>query len=117
MTEGHPDKVADQVSDALLDRFLAEDPSARVACETLVARDLIVLAGEVSSTAAIDQAGLEQLARQVVREIGYTDPDPVAGFCADTCEVHFRLGAQSGDIARGVVGAGGAAQLIGAGGS
>jgi len=90
VTGGHPDKMADQISDAVLDCFLAEDPHARVACETLVARDLIVLAGEITSTAAIDGDDLERVARRVVREIGYTDP--AAGFSADSCEVHLRIG-------------------------
>jgi S-adenosylmethionine synthetase len=113
VTEGHPDKLADQISDAVLDRFLAEDPKARVACETLVARDLIVLAGEISSTAAVGDDELEHLARAVVRDVGYTDP--ASGFSADSCEVWLRIGAQSPEIARGVDHAADAPALIGAG--
>jgi S-adenosylmethionine synthetase len=96
VTEGHPDKVADQISDAVLDAVLAVDPAARVACETLVTRDLIMLAGEISANGAVDY---EQVARETVRRIGYTDPG--LGF-HDGCEVQVRLVEQSPDIARGV---------------
>jgi S-adenosylmethionine synthetase len=99
VTEGHPDKVADQISDAILDAFLSEDHAARVACETLVARGLIVIAGEVSASGA-DRVDVEAVARDVVRRIGYVDPE--MGFAADDCEIQLRLSPQSPDIARGV---------------
>ena len=94
---GHPDKVADQVSDGVLDALLAQDPRSRVACETLCTTDFLILAGEITSQAKVDY---ESVARQVVREIGYTDND--IGFNADTCEVEVRLHTQSPDIAQGV---------------
>jgi S-adenosylmethionine synthetase len=96
VTEGHPDKVADQISDAVLDAVLSEDPAARVACETLVTRDLIMLAGEITANSSVDY---ERVARETVRRIGYTDPS--LGF-HDGCEVQVRLVEQSPDIARGV---------------
>lgn len=71
VSEGHPDKIADQVSDAILDAALTQDKHARVACETLVKTNLMVIAGEMSTTANID---VEQVARNTVRDIGYTDP-------------------------------------------
>src|SRR5947199_10113127 len=82
VTEGHPDKVADQISDAILDAFLREDPSSRVACETLVARDLIVIAGEITSLGS-DRVDVEAIARDVGRRIGYVDAE--TGFSADEC--------------------------------
>ncbi|REJ73990.1 MAG: methionine adenosyltransferase [Planctomycetota bacterium] len=94
---GHPDKVSDQVSDGVLDALLAQDATSRVACETLCTTDYLVLAGEITSQADVDY---EQVARDVVREIGYTSDD--IGFNADTCEVNVRLHQQSGDIAMGV---------------
>jgi S-adenosylmethionine synthetase len=94
---GHPDKVSDQVSDGVLDALLAQDPMSRVACETLCTTDLLVLAGEIASNA---QADYEQIARDVVRSIGYTSDD--IGFNADTCTVDVKLHSQSGDIAMGV---------------
>jgi S-adenosylmethionine synthetase len=97
VTEGHPDKVADQISDAILDAHLAQDPNARVACETLVAPGLIVLAGEVTSFASVD---VETIARAVVRDIGYDDP--ALGFAAGEVEVIDRIGAQSKEIGAGV---------------
>ena len=97
VSQGHPDKVSDQVSDGILDALLAQDPMARVACETLCTTDLIVLSGEIRTNAQVDY---EAIARQVVREIGYTSSD--IGFNADTCEVMCRLHAQSPDIAQGV---------------
>ena len=98
--EGHPDKVADRISDAVLDAHLARDADARVACETLVTQDFICVAGEVRSSAVIPPEEIERIARHAVADIGYTDPD--AGFSADTAEVHVRLHAQSGEIARAV---------------
>jgi len=95
--EGHPDKVADQVSDAILDALIAQDPMSRVACETLTTTGLIVVAGEITTKAQIDY---REVARQAVRDIGYTDP--MAGFDADSCGVMITIGRQSPDIAQGV---------------
>ena len=97
VAEGHPDKVADQVSDAILDAVLAQDPHGRVACETLVKNNTVVLAGELSTTADIDPVAIT---RRAIREIGYTDPD--TGFDADTCTVQVLLSQQSPEIAQGV---------------
>ncbi|MCM8534576.1 MAG: methionine adenosyltransferase [Lentisphaeraceae bacterium] len=97
VSEGHPDKVSDQVSDAILDACLAQDPESRVACETLCTTDLVVIAGELTTNAKVD---FEAVARQAIRDIGYTSND--IGFCADTCEVQVRLHSQSADIAQGV---------------
>jgi S-adenosylmethionine synthetase len=94
---GHPDKVSDQVSDGILDALLAQDPMSRVACETLCTTDLLVLAGEITTSAKIDYV---EVARQVIREIGYTSDD--IGFNADSCRVFCALHSQSGDIAMGV---------------
>ena len=94
---GHPDKLADQISDGVLDAILAQDPNSRVACETMVTTDLCVLAGEIRTNADVDY---EKIARQVIREVGYTHND--IGFDADTCEVIVRLHEQSADIAMGV---------------
>jgi S-adenosylmethionine synthetase len=94
---GHPDKVADQVSDGVLDALLQKDPQSRVACETLCTTDLVVLAGEITTCANIDYV---EVARSVVRDIGYTSDD--VGFNADTCRVFLALHSQSGDIAMGV---------------
>src|SRR5947209_6158514 len=82
---GHPDKVADQISDAILDHCLKADPTSRVACETLVTTDLAVVAGEITTRANLSRSTLDDLIREVVREIGYTDP--AIGFAADTCQV------------------------------
>ena len=97
---GHPDKVADQLSDAVLDHCLAADPMSRVACETLVTTDLVVVAGEVTSKADLSPATVEKIVRAAIREIGYVDP--AIGFAADTCKVHCHLHAQSSYIAMGV---------------
>ena len=96
VSEGHPDKVCDQISDAVLDAHLAGDPSSRVACETLCATNLIVMAGEITSAHAVDY---EKVARQVAREIGYVGTE---GFDADKVEVITRLVRQSPDISQGV---------------
>ena len=96
VSEGHPDKVCDQVSDAVLDAILASHKTARVACETLVKNNLIVLAGEITTTASID---FDKVARQVVRDIGYSDE---MGFGPDTCTVLTAIGQQSPHIAQGV---------------
>ena len=97
VTEGHPDKMADQISDAILDRLLAADPLARVACETLVTTGMVVLAGEITSTATVNTP---EVVRETIREIGYTDGSH--GFDADTCAVLTALDPQSPDIAMGV---------------
>jgi S-adenosylmethionine synthetase len=97
---GHPDKVADQVSDAILDHCLAADPHSRVACETLVTTDLVVVAGEITSKADLSPAAVERVVRDAVREIGYVDPK--IGFAADTCKVLNHLHPQSPNIGMGV---------------
>src|SRR5579862_173163 len=81
---GHPDKVADQISDAVLDHCLKADPTSRVACETLVTTDLVVVAGEVTTKAWLSRAVIDDLVRDAIREIGYVDP--TIGFAADTCQ-------------------------------
>ena len=97
VSEGHPDKVADQISDAVLDAILAQDPKGRVAAETLVATDLCVLAGEITTTAKVDY---EQIARETIARIGYNNPE--WGFSADSCKLVLNYGQQSPDIAQGV---------------
>jgi S-adenosylmethionine synthetase len=94
---GHPDKMCDQISDAVLDAMLAQDPGSRVACETLTTTGLILVAGEVTTKAQVE---IQPLARQVVQEIGYTDSS--MGFDAATCAVMVALGRQSPDISQGV---------------
>jgi S-adenosylmethionine synthetase len=97
VTEGHPDKIADQISDGVLDAVLREDPYGRVACETLVNTGLIVVSGEISTTAHID---VHEIARETVRRIGYDDA--AYGFDANTCAVMNAIDRQSPDIAQGV---------------
>jgi S-adenosylmethionine synthetase len=97
VTEGHPDKVADQVSDAVLDALLTEDPKSRVACETLVTTGLALIAGEITTTARIDY---QDVVRETIRDIGYTDAS--MGFDYKTCAVMVTLDRQSPDIAMGV---------------
>jgi S-adenosylmethionine synthetase len=97
VSEGHPDKLADQVSDAILDALLSEDPRSRVACETLVTTGLVVLAGEITTNARIDYA---DIARDTIRRIGYDSSE--MGFDYRTCGVAVALGRQSPDIAMGV---------------
>ena len=99
---GHPDKVADQISDAVLDFCLEHDPLSRVACETLVTTNLVVVAGEITTGAPLLTANIDRLVRETIREIGYNDNDPSVGFAADTCNVQNHLHAQSRDIAVGV---------------
>jgi len=99
VSEGHPDKIADQISDAILDALLAEDPQSRVAIETLVTSGLVVLTGEVTSQARVEP---RQIAREVIRDIGYTDPR--LRFDADSCGVISSIHEQSSDITRGVDG-------------
>lgn len=97
VSEGHPDKVADQISDAVLDAILAQDRGCRVACETLVKTGMVLIAGEVSTSAWVD---MEQLVRKTVKSIGYNNPE--LGFDGDSCSVLTAIGKQSEDIARGV---------------
>jgi S-adenosylmethionine synthetase len=97
VTEGHPDKVSDNISDAVLDEILAHDPAARVACETLVTTGLVVVAGEITTKHYFD---VQRVARQTIKEIGYTDSG--MGFSWDTCGVMVTLDKQSPDIAQGV---------------
>ncbi len=97
VSEGHPDKIADQVSDSILDAILAQDPKARVACETLVTTGMVVIAGEITTNAVINYS---EIARNTIREIGYTDSE--MGFDADTCAVLVSLDRQSPDISQGV---------------
>ena len=94
---GHPDKLADQISDSILDAMLAQDPTSRVACETMVTTGLAVIAGEITSKAKVD---VEKIVRDVIREVGYTSDE--IGIGADTCEVLVKLDQQSPDIAQGV---------------
>ncbi len=94
---GHPDKLADQISDGVLDAYLAQDPHSRVACETLVTTGLAVVAGEITSRGTIDY---QQVVRDVIRSVGYTDDE--MGIAADTCSVLVAVGKQSRDIAMGV---------------
>lgn len=97
VTEGHPDKIADQISDAILDACLAEDPYSRVACETLTCTGLVVIAGEITTKAYVD---FQSLVRSTVAEIGYTHSE--YGFDSNTCAVISTINKQSPDIAQGV---------------
>ena len=97
VTEGHPDKIADQISDGVLDAVLRDDPYGRVACETLVNTGLIVVSGEISTDTYVD---IQEIARETVRKIGYTDAE--LGFSADSCAVLNAIDKQSPDIAQGV---------------
>ena len=97
VSEGHPDKMADQISDAVLDAILAEDPNARVACETLTKTGMVLLSGEITTFAVLDY---EKIVRDTVRDIGYVGSD--MGFDAETCAVLNAIGKQSPDIAQGV---------------
>ena len=98
VSEGHPDKVADQISDAVIDTIFKQDPRARIACETMINTGMIVLSGEITTSASIDY---QATARDVVREIGYTCSSEM-GFDADSCAVLLALDRQSADIAQGV---------------
>lgn len=100
VTEGHPDKVCDQISDAFLDEFLKQDPDSRVAVETLVTTGFVAVAGEVTSKAQFDKKAQEETVRKVIREIGYDRPE--LEFDANTCEVMLRLHTQSPDISQGI---------------
>ena len=97
VTEGHPDKVCDQISDAVLDAIYAQDPEARVACETCASTDLVLVMGEITTTADVD---IEGIVRSTVKRIGYDGAD--GGFNADTCKVITSINRQSPDIALGV---------------
>ncbi|AEY01426.1 S-adenosylmethionine synthetase [Oceanimonas sp. GK1] len=97
VSEGHPDKIADQISDAVLDAIIKQDPKARVACETYVKTGMVIVGGEISTSAWVD---IEELARRTVRDIGYTSSD--MGFDGDSCAVLNAIGKQSPDIAMGV---------------
>jgi S-adenosylmethionine synthetase len=97
VTEGHPDKICDQVSDGVLDAIIAQDPMARVACETSVTTGLVLVSGEITTTAVVD---VTAVVRETLRRIGYTDP--TCGFDADACAVLVAIGKQSPDIAQGV---------------
>ncbi|MBX5442332.1 MAG: methionine adenosyltransferase, partial [Solirubrobacteraceae bacterium] len=92
VTEGHPDKVADQISDGVLDAVLAADPAGRVACETLVNTGLVVVSGEISTQTYVD---VQEIARETIRRIGYVDAD--LGFSADSCAVINAIDKQSPD--------------------
>ncbi len=107
---GHPDKIADQISDAVLDAVMAEDPNGRVACEALVTTGLAVVAGEMTTTAVLDVPGI---VRQTIRDIGYTDA--AYGFDADSCGVIVTVKGQSPDISRGVTEGTGLHKEMGAG--
>jgi len=97
VTEGHPDKVADAISDAVLDELLRKDPHSRVACETMVTTGLATIFGEITTTAWVD---LREIVRQTIRRIGYTEAG--IGFDAESCGVLNAVGQQSRDIAQGV---------------
>lgn len=97
VSEGHPDKIADQISDAVLDAILEQDPKARVACETFVKTGMVLVGGEITTSAWVD---IEEITRKTVREIGYTHSD--MGFDADSCAVLNAIGKQSPDINQGV---------------
>jgi len=97
VSEGHPDKVADQISDAVLDEILRQDPNARVACETLIKTGAAIVAGEITTSAWVD---LEDVVRKTITDIGYNSSD--VGFDGETCAVMSLIGKQSADIAQGV---------------
>ena len=97
VTEGHPDKICDQISDAILDELLRKDPNSRVACETTVTTGLVLVAGEISTSAYVD---IPKLVRKTVQDIGYTRAK--YGFDCDTCAVITSIDEQSVDIAMGV---------------
>lgn len=100
VTEGHPDKVCDQISDAILDEYLRQDPDSRVAIETMATTGFVAVAGEVTSKAKFNEKEQDELVRKVIREIGYDKPE--LEFDANTCEIMLRLHAQSPDISQGI---------------
>ena len=97
VSEGHPDKVCDQISDAVLDAYLKEDPDSRVACETMIKNNLVIIAGEITSDGNPD---LEPIVRNVINDIGYNDDN--LGFNGNTCDFINHITKQSPDIAQGV---------------
>lgn len=97
VTEGHPDKISDNISDAILDALMEQDPMSRVACETAITTDFVLIMGEITTMANVD---FEKIARDTIREIGYDDPEK--GFDCNTCQVKVLLDQQSADIAMGV---------------
>ncbi|SVB30665.1 uncharacterized protein METZ01_LOCUS183519, partial [marine metagenome] len=97
VSEGHPDKVADQISDSIVDAIFSEDTTARIACETMINTGMVVLSGEITTSANIDY---QTVARNTIREIGYTSE--AMGFDSDSCEVLVSIDKQSPDIAQGV---------------
>jgi S-adenosylmethionine synthetase len=100
VTAGHPDKVADQISDAVLDYIYTNDPMGRVACETLLAKELVVVAGEITTKTKLNHEIIEKIVRKTLKQIGYTTPE--SGIGADTCKVITSVSKQSPDIAMGV---------------
>jgi len=110
VTEGHPDKVSDGISDAILDALLAQDPKSRVACETMVSTGMVVISGEITTTASVDYA---EIVREKIKKIGYDQPHE--GFAFDTCAVLVSLDKQSPDISQGVTAGDGLHQEQGAG--
>ena len=101
VTEGHPDKICDQISDAILDEYLRQDPDSRVAVETMVTTGFVVVAGEVTSKANFDKNSQEELIRKIIREIGYDKPE--LEFDSNSCEIILKLHAQSPNISQGVL--------------
>ena len=97
VTEGHPDKMCDQISDAVLDELIKQDPLSRVACETFVTVGLVIVGGEITSKGYVD---LPKLVRPLIKDIGYTDPK--YGFSAEACAILNAIGTQSPDISQGV---------------
>jgi len=100
VTEGHPDKICDQISDAFLDEYLRQDPDSRVAIETMTTTDFVAVVGEVTSTAKFDKQEQEEIVRKTIREIGYDNPELL--FDANSCEIMIRLHKQSPNISQGV---------------
>ena len=107
---GHPDKLADRISDGILDALLEQDPNSRVACETMVTTGMAVIAGEISTKARVSYS---DVVREVINEVGYTDDQ--MGICGDTCAVMVSLDTQSPDIAQGVDSDDASGKEIGAG--
>src|SRR5881296_3792612 len=97
VNDGHPDKVCDQISDAVLDALIAQDPDSRVACESLIKTGLVVVAGEITSQGKVE---FGEIAKQVIRDIGYTSAD--TGFNCDSCTIVTAIERQSLDISQGV---------------
>ncbi|HCL31138.1 MAG TPA: methionine adenosyltransferase, partial [Candidatus Latescibacteria bacterium] len=110
VSEGHPDKVADQISDAILDAMLAGDKNSRVACETLVTTGQVVVAGEITSKAYVD---IQRVVRDVIKDIGYDNPE--IGFDYRSCGISVMLDLQSADISQGVTESEGLHTEMGAG--